>query len=39
MTIENPMVTNFCQVITGNLMYQTYFEVFHSLLAEWACNH
>ena len=43
MTIEDvPMVTNCCPpqqpvskwVIIGNLMFQTYFEVFYSLLVE-----
>ena len=45
MTIEDPslsahgyqllsLATSFQWVIAGNLMFQTYFEVFHSLLVE-----
>ena len=40
------MVTNCCPwqpfilwIITGNLMFETYFEVFHSLLVEMAYDH
>ena len=34
-----PLATSYFVVITGNLMFQTYFEVFHSLLVERAYNH